>query len=133
MACRIIFGVKRTAHGEPLLMELNALNIYKLNIYQVLLFMFKSKHGLSPNIFHSYFTKISHKYPTNFSNDNFVVPRFYLKLSSFQIQYRGPFLWNEFFQKIIKNIILNNISFEQFKTVCKRFLLGINFDLKYLF
>ncbi|XP_065645688.1 uncharacterized protein LOC136076146 [Hydra vulgaris] len=133
IACKIIFGIKRTAHGEPFLMELNALNVYKLNIYQVMLFMFKSKHGLSPNIFHSYFTKISHKYPTNFSNDNFVVPRFYFKLSSFQIQYRGAFLWNEFFQKINKNNILQNISFEQFKIVCKRFLIGKNFDLKYLF
>jgi len=132
-ACRIIFGVNRTVNGESLLKKLNVLNVYKLNIYQVMLFTFKSKHALSPNIFHSYFTKISHKYPTKFSSDNFVIPRSYLKLSSFQIQYRGPFIWKSFLKNIVKDKILLNFSLEQFKRESKRFLLEKNFDFKYFF
>ena len=98
-----------------------------------MLFTFKSKHALSPNIFHSYFTKISHKYPTKFSSDNFVIPRSYLKLSSFQIQYRGPFIWKSFLKNIVKDKILLNFSLEQFKRESKRFLLEKNCDFKYFF
>ncbi|XP_065658632.1 uncharacterized protein LOC136083154 [Hydra vulgaris] len=53
IACKIIFGVKRTAHGEPFLMELNALNVYKLNIYQGLTVLLS---GIIDIVDHSHYT-----------------------------------------------------------------------------
>ena len=132
-ACRIVFGAHRTFHCEPLLRKLGSLSFYKLNIHQVLQFMFKTKHGFSPIVFQPYFSKISHKYPTKSSINNFVVPKTNLKLCSYQIQYRGPFLWKHFSKFITKNNNGLNISFEQFRKDSKRFLLQKDFDLKYLF
>ena len=49
-----------------------SLNIYKLNIYQVLTFMFKIKQDTVPVSFRNDFREISHRYPTRFSQSNFV-------------------------------------------------------------
>ena len=38
-------------HATPLMTQLNILNVYQLNIYQTLIFMFKTKQQLTPNIF----------------------------------------------------------------------------------
>ena len=50
-ATRIIFNKDRMTHARPLMKQLNILNIYQLNIYQTLSFMFKTKQQLTPNIF----------------------------------------------------------------------------------
>jgi hypothetical protein len=54
-ACRIIFGVDRYTPSDPLLREIGALNIYKLNLHQVLIFMFKIKHDLTLKTFQESF------------------------------------------------------------------------------
>ena len=118
-ACRVIFGADRSTPSEPLLRELRVLNIYKLNIHQVLLFMFKTKHGLSPKTFDNHFFEIRHKYGTRFSENNFVVPKFKLKLSTYSIRYRGPYLWNNFLSDDIKR----KNTLEKFKSESKRLLL----------
>ena len=51
--------------------EMKVLNIYKLNIYQVLTFMFKIKRDSVPAAFRNNFREISHRYPTGFSHSNF--------------------------------------------------------------
>ena len=136
-ACRIVFGANRKTQCEPLLRQLGALNIYKLNIHQVMLFMFKAKLGFSPVTFQSYFNEISHKYPTKFSLNNFVIPINLLKLSSYQIQYRGPLVWKKFLPIFNKkqNSALN-CPLQTFKDDLKRHLLNMEFnilDFKYLF
>ena len=52
--------------------EMKVLNIYKLNIYQVLTFMFKTKRDNVHAAFWNDFPEISHYYPTGFSQTNFV-------------------------------------------------------------
>ena len=84
-ACRIIFGANRCTPSEPLFRQLGALNVYKLNTHQVLLFLFKTKHGLSPKMFDNHFSKNSHPYNTIFSENNFIVPKFNLKLCRYSI------------------------------------------------
>ena len=42
-AARIIFNQDRFTHARPLLKTLNTLNVYQINILQVLLFMHKIK------------------------------------------------------------------------------------------
>ena len=48
------------------------LNIRKINIYQVLNFMFKIKSKTARSVFQTNFTEIYHSYPIWFSKDSFV-------------------------------------------------------------
>ena len=84
--------------------KFKALHVYKINIHQVLLFMFKTKHGLSPKVFDSRFTEFRHKYYTRFSENNFVAPKFLLKLGTYTIRYRGPLFWNIILSSCLKLI-----------------------------
>ena len=59
-ASRIIYFKDKYTHARPLLKELNALNIYQLNINNTLLFMHKVKNNTIPNIFKQSF-KINKK------------------------------------------------------------------------
>ena len=52
--------------------EMKVVNIYKLNIYQVLTFMFKIKRDSLPAAFRKDFREISHRYPIGFSQSSFV-------------------------------------------------------------
>ena len=56
-AARIIYYKDKLTHAKPLLKNLNALYVYELNIFQKLMFMFKTKHKLVPDIFHKLFTE----------------------------------------------------------------------------
>ena len=50
-AVRIIFNQDRFTHACPLLKTLKALNVYQVNLLQVLLFMHKIRQYSSPRIF----------------------------------------------------------------------------------
>ena len=52
--------------------EIKVLNIYKLNIYQLLAFMFKIKRDSVSAAFRNNFREISHRYPTGISQINIV-------------------------------------------------------------
>ena len=93
-ACWIVFRAKKEEPCKPPLFLLGALNIYKINLHQIFVFMYRTKLGLSPKIFESYFSEICHKYTTRFLKNNFVVPKYNLKLISYSIKYCGSFLWN---------------------------------------
>ena len=59
-------------HVNKKLEEMNVLNICKLNIYQVLTFMFKIKRDTAPAAFRNDFREIFDRYPERFSQSNFV-------------------------------------------------------------
>ena len=48
-------------HSKPLMRDVNALNVYKTNIFQVLKFMYKAKRNLNPRVFDNTFTEIHHR------------------------------------------------------------------------
>jgi len=121
-ASRIILNADRYACAEPLLTEINVLNIYKLNIYRSLIFMFKIHNNMLPAYFQPHFTLINHKYSTRHSIGNFLIPTTSLKKSDFSITCRGPRLWNSILNKDIKNIT----SIDLFKKTVKRYLLNLN-------
>ena len=77
------------------MLRLNALNIYQLNLYQILVFMFKAKNNLLPNTFSSVFTNVSHKYTTRYATDACVQTKVCTKQTCFRIYKRGPTLWNK--------------------------------------
>ena len=101
-AARSIFNEDRMIHARPLLKQLNILNIYQLNIYQILTLMFKTK--LTPNIFFDKFKTINLSYPTTYSTNNCKVPKQQLKISNFCISTRGPTIWNNFLNNKIKSL-----------------------------
>ena len=71
--------------------KLKILNIYKLNIYQVLNFMDQIKTNIAPIVFHNSFNEINHSYPTRFRNNRFVEKKIFLTQTKLL---RGPRLWN---------------------------------------
>ena len=90
-ASRIIYLKDKYIHANPLLTKLNALNLYQLHVYQVLLFMHKVKNNSIPNVFIN-----SHKYNTKKCEyiNHFINHFFKTKCSQIYITFRGPHLWN---------------------------------------
>ena len=50
-AARVIYHKDRYTHGSPLLNDMKALNVFKLNIFNILCFMYKCKQSLNPPVF----------------------------------------------------------------------------------
>ena len=82
--------------------DMNALNVYQINIFQILKFMYKSKHNLNPRVFDNTFTEIHHGYPTRFSRSNFKQPKMITKTTNFAIFSRGPKIWNNYLHEFEK-------------------------------
>ena len=101
-AVRIIYNKDKFTHSKPLMRDMNALNVYQINIFQVLKFMYKSKHNLNPRVFDNTFTEIHHGYPTRFSRSNFKQPKIITKTTSFAISSRGPKIWNNYLHEFEK-------------------------------
>ena len=59
--------------------------------------MFKVKNSITPRVFNQVFSLIDHLYPTRFSNNNFKICDFNLKLARFTTGFRGPTIWHKFF------------------------------------
>ena len=70
-AARIIFNKHILSHARPLLRSLSALNVYQINSYQHLNFMYKFNNKQTPRIFHDLIEKLVHQYSTQFSKTNF--------------------------------------------------------------
>ena len=104
-ARRIVFNEKKYTHARPLMKKLKALNVYQINIFQILIFMFKVKHNLVPAIFKTKFQLIHHKYPSRYSTNNFIEPKVYSKSTSFSVTYRGPSLWNKYLDEETKSLL----------------------------
>ena len=107
--------------------ELNILNVYQINILQHLLFMFKVKNSITPRVFSHVFSSIDHLHPTRFSDSNFKICDFNLKLTRFAIAFRGPTIWNKFLTESEKCYT----SIDVFKNMIKEKIL--NFSNEFLF
>ena len=104
----------RYTSGRPLLKALGILNVYQLNLYQTLIFMFKLKHKMIPEVFQSQFSVINHRYPTRYSSNSFKIPKTSLHKTDFSISCRGPRIWNNLLHEDVKNITKLN-SFKNSK------------------
>ena len=103
-AARITFHAKRLDHARPLLKEMEALNVYQINLMQTLKFMHKTKYGKNPRISLPKFCELDHQYPTGFSKNSFCYKRCASKTISFAITLRGPTIWNSFLSPHEKSI-----------------------------
>ena len=125
-AARIIYFKDRFTHSKPLMQSLKALNIYQLNIYKTILFMYNVKNNNIPRIFKSSFTTVINKYNTRSSERCFNKPYYKTKNMEFSIMFRGPHLWNN----IVKGNY-ENTSLQSFKTKLKNLCLEMDNEDQY--
>ena len=91
-AARITINQDRFKHNDPLLKIVNALHVYKIKLFQVLLFMYKIKTNSSPQIFLHQFQTINYKYATRYFRKYFKDPKRERKTTyaKYYIYARGP-------------------------------------------
>ena len=80
------------------------LNINKLNIYQILNFMFEIKANTAPYIFQNQFTEIQHQYSTRFSKNSSVESQLVYSQKKFSVSSREPRLWNKLLDQQQKSL-----------------------------
>ena len=122
-SARLIYFKDCYTHAKPLLQQMNALNVYELNVFNILCFMYKCKYDLSPTVFHEiYKQKPKNKYQLR-RNEPLYEPLCRTNFDKFCITYRGPSLWNK--------IVLNNFdfsdnpSFSSFKFELKKIIFSL--------
>jgi hypothetical protein len=94
-AVRVINFKNRLSHTKQLFKEMNILNVYQLNVFNILCFMFKCRENLSPTVFKNvYNLKQKNKYNLR-TNNTLVAPFCQQKKDQFFVSYRGPYLWNK--------------------------------------
>ena len=98
-AAQIIFNEDQLCHSRPLLTNLNALNVYQINLYQNLNFMHSIKMGNIPKLFHETIKKPNHKYPITFSYLNYSIKKYSLKSTKYSVLYKGSTLWDTILDK----------------------------------
>ena len=89
-AVRIVFNEGHLSHSKPLFKMLNTLNVYKINLYQHLNFMYRLGNNDIPATFNDIIKKPEHKYPTKFSSSNYTLRKYSFTNSRFSISFRGP-------------------------------------------
>ena len=89
------FSEPRTSSG-PLFQNLALLDIYKINTYQICLFVFQHQMNLLPPIFSNFFQSNNaiHSYDTRKAED--LHPPFYSSTyGQLTVRYQGPKQWND--------------------------------------
>ena len=109
-AARTTINQDRFKHNDPLLKILNALHVYKIKLFQVLLFMYKIKTNSSHQIFLHQFQTINYKYATRYFRKYFKDPKRERKTTyaKYYIYARGPVIWSSFLNETEKNILLQH-------------------------
>ena len=108
---------------------MKVLNIYKLNIYQVLTFIFKTKRDSVPAAFWNDFREISHRYPTGYSQSNFVEGNILSNQTKSAVSSRGPRVWNGILNQEQKNMAYIN----RFKNSVKILILYTSLFRKWIY
>ena len=103
-SAQMTFNENGLCHSRPVLQNLNALNVYQINLYEYLNFMERIKMRNISEVFHKTIKEPNHKYPTTFSKLNYSIKKYSLKLTIYSVSYRGPTLWNTIIDKRDKEI-----------------------------
>ena len=83
-------------HSRPLLRSLNALNVYLVNLFQNLRFIYNFNKNGTLIIFNNLIKKPIHKYPTKFSKNSFSLKTFFFNDLKICISFQRPKVWNDF-------------------------------------
>ena len=126
-AVRITFTENNMTYSRPLLRSLNVLNVYQINLFQHLRFMYDFNKNETPVIFNNWIKKPFHKYPTKFSKNSFSLKTFFLNGSKYSMYFCGPKVWNAFLTYEVKEIN----SYLLFSKTIKSNLIEIEQELRY--
>jgi hypothetical protein len=98
---RIIQSSTYRAHTAPIFLQLKILQLHKIYIYSVTMFMFKFVKGLLPNIFNDMFVRNTdtHKYFTR-QSANLHATKSNLKAMYRTMKHQGVIIWNFMSTKI---------------------------------
>ena len=107
--------------------ENDILNVYKLNLYQVLNFIFRVHNETIPKSFQTKFQYIEHKHETRQSKYNFIIPKRNTRITRFAISSRGPPIWNSLTNNSTKAIDF----YPLFKSTIKENLLKLKTETNY--
>ena len=107
--------------------ENGILNVHKLNLYQVLNFMFRVNNQTVRKSFETKFQYIEHKYETSQSKGNFIIPKRNTRITRFAISSRGPRIWNSFTNNPTKTIDF----YPLLKSAIKEILLKLKTEANY--
>ena len=89
-------------NSDEKMKHLDILNIYKLNLYQILNIMFQVKTNTIPETLQNKFKVIEHNYSTRYSEYSFKEPNIFFRVTKFSILSCGPRLWNKHTDKFLK-------------------------------
>ena len=95
-AVRLVSSAKRLAHTKPLFKKLKLLKLSDIYILNIMLFMFKFRHSLLPQVFDGMFVlnRDVHNYFTRqFDMYHYLTWRLQMRKKSIRIQ--GPIIWNQ--------------------------------------
>ena len=126
-AVHIVFNEDKLTQSRPLLRSINTLNVYQINLYQYLAFMYKLSKNKAPPTFNKLIKKPFHKYPTKFSENRYSLKAISLKSTKYCISFCGPKIWNKFSTKEEKELQ----SFSIFKKIVHSKLLEGEHGLEY--
>ena len=112
---------------KEIMVRMKVLNIYKLNIYQILNFVFKIKANTAPCIFQNPFTEIQHQYSTRFSKNSFVESQLVNCQKKISVSSRGQRLWSKLLDQQQKSLDRET----SFKKSIKLTLLSLENKLKF--
>ena len=108
--------------------SLQLLNVFQLNTEKILVLMHRVKTcSFVPSIFANKFTYPSHRYPTNFSKNNFASPKYLSHKSKYKMSIRGPSLWNKVLSSTEKELQDTSL----FKAKLESKFLKMDDDVKY--
>ena len=114
--------------AKPFTLDMNALNVYQINIFQNLVLLYKAHTGTAPLILFNKFSKINHNYLTSSKNrGNYTILKSTMKLTNLAISSRGPILWNTVPDATLKEIE----SLPLFKPKVKEILLSRDNELSF--
>ena len=94
-AATVIYHKDWYTYASPLLNDMKALNVFKLNIFNIFCFMYKCKQNLNSPVFRNIFV---HRTKTKYAlrNEHFIQkPLCRTNFSQYCISYYGPYLWNK--------------------------------------
>ena len=83
---------------------MKALNVFKLNIFNILCFMYKCKQNLNPPVIRNIFTRRTKAKYALRNEYSIQEPLYRTNFSQYCISYRGLYLWN-------KIVISKNLTF----------------------
>ena len=119
-AVRLITNSHRLSHSRPLIISNRILNVFEINLFQLMTIMFRHKKQLLPEIFSNKFAPASNRYSTRLTRHGYREKTPPSQLNKFSITTRGPYVWNRMTCKEAKV----SHTLQSFKKQIKSYLLS---------